>query len=351
MPIIAIDAMGGDYAPEAIVRAILLAVKRGVSAAFILVGDAAAINLHLPKNYDRNKILIVHADDKIGMDEEVKRSTLKRSSSSMYIAIQLVKDGEADAVVSCGNTAAYVALARYILKMIKGMRRPALAAIIPGGKIFLDVGANVDSFPDHLAAWAIAGSIYAREALQKENPLVSLLSIGSEPTKGDKLTKATRAALSEMSNAGKLNFSSVNLESDQLFSSLNKTDVILADGFSGNTTLKAIEGVSEKLRSTVRQLLKNPLIWPLAVPALPLLLILYAYISKTFDYTEYNGAPILGVNGICIKGHGRSDDKAVCNAIGAAIRAVEANFIELLESSFQTMSSDTVEAADPREEA
>lgn len=337
---IAVDAMGGDRAPDVVVEAIVQALKKLPSMiGFYLVGDEAAIQRCLPRKYDTKRIEIVHTPDMINMDEKVGLSIRHRTSTSMYMAIQMVKDGKAKAVTSCGNTAAYVALAKLILGTIPGYDRPALAAFLPGGKMFLDVGASVDCTPQILRSWAIGASVFAKKVLGILNPIVALLSIGSELGKGNKLVKETYPLLVEAVRNGCFSLLEMNVEPNKLLS--KNADIVLADGFPGNIALKALEAAMDALRGFAKTFFrKRPYFIPLAIlalPALPLLYVFYKCMKKQFGYEVYNGAPLIGVDGVCIKGHGRSNVKAYLSAIMATVKAVENDMVRAIKEGVKDL--------------
>jgi glycerol-3-phosphate acyltransferase PlsX len=243
----------------------------------------------------------------------------------------MVKSGEADAVLSMGNTAAAMAVATLRLGRIPGIVRPAIATVLPskrGRTILLDGGATADCSVENLVQFAIMGSIYAEKVvLQKPRPRVGLLSIGEESTKGNELTKATYPALQELSN---LNFIG-NVEGRDLFT--GEVDVVVADGFVGNVALKVAEGIADFILGQFKELRKQKLL------IVPLMMIKPALsrMRQRFDYSQYGGAPLLGVNGVCIIGHGRSNANAVTNAIRAAKEAVDHDIINCIKTSLPSI--------------
>lgn len=322
---IAVDAMGGDYAPAEIVKgAVGAAALYGVDV--ILVGDENAIKAHLPKRVeDTEHIRIHHTPDAIRMDDCIT-SVRTKPNASVVVAAGMVRSGEADAMISVGNTAAAMAVASLRLGRIPGIERPAIATILPNKTsrtILLDAGATADCSVDNLMQFAVMGSIYAERVLKKPEPRVALLSIGEEAAKGNEVTKAAHVAFREAD----FNFIG-NVEGRDLFT--GAADVIVADGFVGNVALKVAEGLSEFLIGLLKEeLLRHKLL------RLPLLFLLPAIsrMKRRLDYSEYGGAPLLGVNGVCIVGHGRSNAKAVSNAIKAAKDAVESGIIDCIKTS------------------
>lgn len=321
---IAVDAMGGDHAPAEIVKgAVGAASLYGIEV--VLVGDEQAIGAHMPKRMsDGARVEVHHTPDCIRMEDCVN-SVRTKPKASVVVAAAMVKSGQADAMISVGNTAAAMAVASLKLGRIPGIQRPAIATILPcgyGNTILLDAGATADCTVEQLLQFSVMGSIYAEKVLKKPRPRVALLSIGEEPTKGNEVTKATHLALRDTD----LNFIG-NVEGRDLFS--GAADVIVADGFVGNVALKSAEGVEKLIFGLFGELRKQKLLllplWFLK-PALKKL-------RDRVDYAEYGGAPLLGVNGVCIVGHGSSDARAVSNAIRAAKEAVGHDIINCIKTS------------------
>jgi glycerol-3-phosphate acyltransferase PlsX len=247
----------------------------------------------------------------------------------VVVAAGLVKSGEANAMISLGNTAAAMAVATLKLGRIPGIIRPAIVAVLPGKEsntLMLDAGATADCTVEQLAQFALMGSIYAEKVMKKPSPRVAVLSIGEEPTKGNELTKATHAALSE----GALNFIG-NVEGRDLFT--GAADVIVTDGFVGNVALKTAEGLGEFIQSLLKEIGDRKLL------RIPLLFLLPSLkrMKRRFDYAEYGGAPLLGVNGVCIIGHGRSNAKAVSSAIRTAMESVDRDIINCIKTSLPSL--------------
>ena len=289
----------------------------------MLVGDEARIKAHLPAgSLASSAVSILHASEVIGMTEHVEAVRVKKDAS-VVVAAGLVKSGEVDAMVSLGNTAAAMAVATLKFGRISGIDRPALAALLPGKTgptILLDAGAVADCEPENLRDFAVMGSVYAEKVFGIGRPRVALLSIGEEKEKGNKLTHAAYELLEAIS----LNFVG-NIESRHLFS--NAADVIVADGFAGNVAIKTAEGLAEHINELVREdLLRHPLAVALLTPML-------MRIKKKLDYSEYGGAPLLGLDGVCVIGHGRSNAKAAANAVRAAKEAVDAGVVDSIRDS------------------
>lgn len=314
---IALDAMGGDFAPEAEVEG-GVAACREYGIELVLVGDEKRITEELKKHPAAGlPISILHSDQVVTMKDAPSMVIRRKRNSSIWKATELVQEGKASAVVSAGNTGACMAAAIFILNPLKGIDRPAIAAIFPTLKepmIMVDVGANVDCKPKHLFQFAVMGDVYARRIFGLQKPKVALLSNGEEDTKGNDLTKETFKLL----RASLPNFTG-NIEGKDIFK--GEVDVIVCDGFVGNVVLKISEGLSDAMFKLLRAEISQAsflqkLGYPLLKPS-------FARFKKRVDYSEYGGAPLLGVNGICMICHGRSTAKAIKNAIGRAKNLVE----------------------------
>ncbi|OQB21273.1 MAG: Phosphate acyltransferase [candidate division BRC1 bacterium ADurb.Bin183] len=327
---IAIDAAGGDYGPRGAVEGAMEAAKR-FDYELLLVGDPRYIN-HLMKarRFSSPKITVVPASEKVKMGEHAKDS-LKKKDSSMAVATRLVKEGKADAFVSAGNTGAAMASALFTWRPLPGVSRPAISAILPTLKhsvVLIDAGANVDCKPVNLLQFAVMGHCYAKYILGRAKPRIGLLSIGEEEIKGNELTLATYGLLQKTS----LNFRG-NAEGRDIVS--DKFDVIVCDGFIGNIVLKFGEGIATMiLRSIKGEISKNIISRFAAIGVKPA----FKNFRKRVDYAEYGGAPLLGLNGACIICHGKSDPRAMMNAIRLAGEIVNINLnkhiiqeMELLE--------------------
>ncbi len=305
---VAVDAMGGDYAPLVVVKGAELAVKEDSSIEVLLVGREEEIKRYLGKG---KRIEIIPAREIIEMEEPPALSVRKKSDSSINRGIKLLKDGGAEVFLSAGNTGAVVTSATLFLKTIPGVERPGIAIIFPtvrGFCLLIDAGANIDPKPEHLLDYGIMGAAYAELILDKENPTVGLLNIGEEETKGPEFLRETLRLLKD----SQLNFTG-NIEGRDIF--LGKCDVIVADGFVGNVALKVSESVAIAggylLKKHIKTGLLSKLGGLLLKPSLNRL-------RKELDYTEYGGAPLLGVNGNVIICHGSSSAKAIKNAIKVA---------------------------------
>lgn len=318
---IAVDAMGGDHAPEEIVKGALSGALAFPGIEVILVGQIDRIEEFLPKSNRPGNLSIKAATESVEMDEHPAQAIRKKKDSSIVVATRMVKDGEADAVVSAGSTGAQMAAALLGLGRIKGIDRPAIATVLPtleGGKLVLDVGANPDAKPEHLVQYAMMGSIYAERILGIKNPKVGLLNIGTEESKGNELVQATYPKLKQVP----LNFMG-NIEGRDI--PYGQADVVVCEGFVGNVMLKTTEGLAGALFQLIKEKITATPIRKLGALAIKSGL---KEIGKMMDYAEYGGAPLLGVNGISIICHGSSKEKAILNAIRVAKECVESRFIE-----------------------
>lgn len=316
---IAVDAMGGDHAPGEIVRGAVEAARERI-ADIILVGDQRLLEpelnpLHPPANID-----IVHTEQVVAMDEQPALALRRKRDASIMVATRLVKEGRAAAVVSAGSTGAQMAAALLVLGRSGKIQRPAIATLIPtlkGPKLLLDAGANVDCRPEHLLEFAMMGNVYAARVMGIREPRVGLLNIGTEACKGNEQTLGAFNLL----KAANLNFIG-NIEGRDIFT--GDTDVIVCDGFVGNVLLKFGEGMAQALftmiAGEVKKTLRAKIGAALVLPALRAL-------KKQVDYTEYGGAPLLGVQGVSIICHGSSNARAIKNAIKVAVRCVEEGLV------------------------
>jgi glycerol-3-phosphate acyltransferase PlsX len=309
---IAVDAMGGDLAPQAILEgAWRAATERGHR--LLLVGDRPDLERRLARLGDHGgRIETVHAEEAVEMDDPFDAAIRRKPRSSLTLCAELVRDCEARAMVTAGNTGAAWYAAKRLIGTIHGVDRPALAAVVPshsGRTVILDVGANPDAKPEHLRQFAVMGHFYAQEVLKTTTPRVGLISIGEEVGKG---TSWTREVSRVLEGTG-LHFIG-NVEGDDLFS--GRADVILCDGFVGNVVLKSAESLAELLASTMREELnrnwRSRFGFVVARPA-------FAAFRRRTDYTEYGAAPLLGLEGGCFIAHGRSNAKAIVSSIQRAI--------------------------------
>lgn len=334
---ISIDAMGGDYAPCEIVAGTLKAAEKlqGLKKLF-LVGDETAIKVELAKYKGKVPacIEIVHASQVVEMGESPAVAIRRKKDSSIARAVELVKDGKADAIFSAGNTGAAVAAATLKLRTLKGVDRPAIATIMPTPKkpfVLLDAGANPDSTPEMIQQYAVMGSVYSREIMGVDNPTVGLLSIGEEAAKGNETTKKTFSLLKKTH----LNFVG-NVESRDLFG--GNVSVAVCDGFVGNVVLKTSEAVARMISNWLKTMFR----------ANPLRILGYFFARGVFkemrshaDPSSYGGAPLLGANGVVIIGHGSSNAFATFNAIRVAYDAIDHDVNHLIEAELKSIKTET----------
>ena len=311
-----VDAFGGDNAPAEIVKGCVLAVRDNLCE-ICLVGKENEVKNELQKyDYPKEKISVYNADEVIG-GCEVPTAAIRKKNSSMVVGLELLKNGEGDAFLTAGNTGAYLAAAFRFLGRIKGVKRPALTTFMPtkdGSCIVLDVGANADCKPEFLKQFAVMGSVYAENVLGIKNPSIGLINIGAEESKGNELTKAAYLLLKEEKN---INFIG-NIEARDVMS--GAADVVVCDGFTGNIVLKTTEGVAMTVYGMIKNVfMKN------AVTKLAAMLVKGGIkeFKKKMDYTEYGGAPLLGIDGVAIKAHGSSNAKAIYSAVKSAIKFYE----------------------------
>ncbi len=335
---IAIDAMGGDYAPSVVIEGTSIALKNHTDIEAVLVGHEEKIAPFMKKFGLENhpRVTVVHAEEVVEMGEPSIAALRSKKKSSITIAATLVAKGEADAVVSAGHTGAAVAATKVKIRTLPGIERPAIATIMPakGGKFILcDAGANTDCKPENLAQFAIMAEAYSRLTFGIKEPKIGLLSVGEEDAKGNELTKETFKLLSKMP----INFIG-NIEGNDMYS--KKADVVVCDGFVGNVVLKTSEGLANTLKGFIKDsFYKNVFRKILGALAKPV----FNDLKAVTDKHEYGGAPLLGLKKPCIIGHGSSTPKAVCNAIRVASEFVKANINEKIskkiEDSNITMNS------------
>lgn len=319
---IAIDAMGGDFGPEPIIDGLIAALKINKNFTAIAVGNESEIKALIPSQFEK-RIEIIHTEDVISMHDSAT-DALKRKESTIYKAIDLVKQGQADAVVSAGHSGASMSLATLRIGRIKGVTRPAIATLMPTSEnqntLVLDVGANVDCDAKNLFEFAIMGQAYAKDVLQLDDPIIGLLSNGEEESKGNEVTKEAYELISKIPNfAG-------NVEGTDIFK--GTVDVVVCDGFIGNILLKTAEGVADTIGQILKKNLKRSLI---SIAGAVLMRKVFKSLKVRVDYAEYGGAPLLGVKSPVIIAHGKSNPKAIKNAIFQAISAASSNLNEDIE--------------------
>ncbi len=324
---IAVDAMGGDFGPRPIVDGALTAARH-FDLGVTLVGPAALLRPEIERHRDRSadRVRLVDAAEVVSMSDAPSAALRRKPNASIRVAADLVAGGEASALFSAGHTGATVMAAHGAFGMLPGVDRPALAATIPTRRepaVLLDVGASVECRPQHLLQFAVMGAVYARVLFGLEQPRVGLLSIGEEATKGNELTREAHRLL----KGAPLTFIG-NVEARDVYSGL--ADVIVADGFTGNIALKISEGLVETMEALLGEELSSTV--TLRVGSLLTRRALRRF-KRRVDYSEYGGAPLLGIAGIAIVGHGRSSARAVRNAIAMAYRFAAQRFIERVEQN------------------
>lgn len=330
---IAVDAMGGDHAPRPEVEGSVLAARE-LGVRVLLVGQPNVIRAELAKHAAPNlPVDIVPASEVITMHDHPAQAFRRKKDSSVHVAARLVREAKADGLVSAGNTGAVMTVARFLLGTLESADRVALAAPFPNAKagvsVLLDVGANVDSKPEHLVQFAIMGEIYYRAIFGHRRPRVGLLSIGEEEIKGNELTREVYNLLKK----APVNFVG-NVEGGDLFS--GDVDVIVCDGFVGNIALKICEGLAlqifDLLRKSIKSSIASQVGFLFSRGALKGL-------KKAIDYAEYGGAPLLGVRGVCVIGHGRSNANAVKNALRVAAGLARARMNEKIEQELSVATA------------
>lgn len=332
--IIALDAMGGDYGPSVVVPAALQALANEPLLSLILVGDQDILKKELQthSNVNHSRLIIQHASQRVEMDEPPAHALRTKKDSSMRVAINLVKENKASACVSAGNTGALMATARFVLKTIPGIDRPAIISSFPTHKgtpmRMLDLGANVDSSAENLYQFAVMGSVLASAIDNIKNPSIYLLNIGAEDIKGNEQVKETARLLSESSL---LNYAGY-IEGDEIFT--GEANVVVCDGFVGNVSLKTMEGVASFIGRLIKEEFNRNLLTRLAgLFALPILKAL----KKRINPDRYNGATLVGLQGIVIKSHGSANQESYANAILEAIREVKHNVPTLISTEVEKL--------------
>lgn len=318
---IAIDAMGGDHAPGLIVQGALEAAALWPDTELLLVGDTSVIE-PLMKGKKPNNVVICHADEVIGPDDEPVKAVRRKKGASMVVAGQLVREKQADAMLSAGNTGALMATGLLIVGRMDGIERPALAPMMPTmddvGVLALDLGANMDARPEHLLQYAIMGSIYRAKVHGLDKPRVGLLNVGTEAKKGNEISKAAYELLEQ----APVHFIG-NVEARDVLS--RNCDVLVCDGFAGNIMLKAMEGAAGMIFSSLKEAFGHSIMTKLAAA---IMLPKLRTLKNKMDYKEHGGAPLLGLNGLVVKCHGSSDVVAVKNAVRQARIAIQGQLIE-----------------------
>lgn len=332
-PVIGVDAMGGDLAPGVVIQGAIEATRESAGAfEVVLIGDEALVREEAARLRLQSSLpSIIHASEKVEMGESAATSVRKKKDSSINIAARLEKDHQTDAMVSAGNTGAVVAAALFGLGRIESVQRPAIATVLPtpqGNVVILDVGATSDCKPYHLHQFAMMGSIYARLVLHVERPRVGLLNIGEEAEKGSELYYEAHQLLRQ----SPVHFVG-NVEGRDII--LGTADVVVCDGFVGNVLLKFAESVIPSVGNMIRDEIRSD---PLSMLAGLLLKPAFRRLKRRMDYAEVGGAPLLGVDGNCIIAHGRSNARAIKNAIRAAARCAEARVADFIREDLQRLA-------------
>ncbi|WP_372827663.1 phosphate acyltransferase PlsX [Polaromonas sp.] len=328
---IAVDAMGGDFGPSVTVPASLAFLDGHPEAEVVLVGQPAVLAAHpqFPRIQSHPRCQVLAATEVVTMDDPIEVALRRKKDSSMRVAITQVKDGEAQAAVSAGNTGALMAIARYVLKTLDGIDRPAIATQLPnaagGATTVLDLGANIDCTEDHLFQFAVMGSALVSAIADKPNPTVGLLNIGEEAIKGSEVIKKAGDLLRSAAKSGDLNFHG-NVEGNDIFKGV--VDIVVCDGFVGNVALKASEGLASMIGGFIRaEFSKNVFTKIAAIVAYP---VLTAFKNRV-DHRRYNGAALLGLRGLVFKSHGSADAFAFERALNRAYDAARNNLLDRVQ--------------------
>ncbi len=321
--LVAVDAMGGDHGCETVVQGAIEYLKEYEGGSIALVGKERLLKKALKKNRMENsdRIFVINALEEVSMRDQFLTYWRKRERTSIKKGLDLLKQGRADALVSTGNTGAVMAISKEILGTLKNIDRPALSVMVPtlkGHSLLIDVGANVDSKPKNLVQFALMGKVYLENVIGVKKPRIALMSIGKEDIKGNELTKNTFSILKKLD----INFIG-NIEGKDIH--LGEADLIVTDGFTGNVTLKVSEGFVDLITTLLKEEIRLSLLSKIGVFFLKSSL---KKIKKKLDYSEYGGALLLGVNGVVIIGHGRSNIKAIKNAIEQSRKFVEKKVVE-----------------------
>jgi glycerol-3-phosphate acyltransferase PlsX len=326
---LAVDAMGGDHGPKVTIPASIKALSKYDQLHIILVGDQSTIEAELQKNkYSNSRLSVYHASEVVEMDESPQSALKNKKDSSMRVAINLIKEEKAQACVSAGNTGALMATARYVLKMLPGIDRPAIASSLPSQKgttYMLDLGANTDCTAEHLLQFAVMGAMLVSSVTGNPKPSVGLLNIGSEDIKGNEIVKEA----GELLRRSHLNFYG-NVEGNDIFK--GTTDVVVCDGFVGNVALKTAEGIAQLMgRFLTQEFKRNWITKLMAFISLPVL----NRFKKRLDPRRYNGASFLGLKGIVVKSHGGADSYSFFYAIQTAIDESKNNVLENIQKQLE----------------
>jgi len=330
---IALDAMGGDFGPAPIIDGLILALKKDKYFTAVAVGKKDELNSLIPSKFN-SRVEILDCNDVISMHDSAT-DALKRKESTIYKAIELVKTGVTDAVVSAGHSGASMSLATLRVGRIKGVTRPAIATLMPTSEnqntLVLDVGANVDCDAKNLFEFAVMGQVYAEDVLKIDEPLTGLLSNGEEETKGNEVSKEAYGLIAKLPRfIG-------NVEGTDIFN--GSVDVVVCDGFVGNIMLKTAEGVADTISQIIKKNLRRSLI---SITGAVLMRKVFKKLKLRVDYAEYGGAPLLGVKAPVIIAHGKSNAKAIQNAIFQAISAANSNMNQNIEDKLNQYKEEVI---------
>ncbi|MCA3238608.1 MAG: phosphate acyltransferase PlsX [Curvibacter sp.] len=322
---IAVDCMGGDHGPRVTLAACRSFLENHPEARLLLVGPAEPLS-----GFAHDRARVVAASEVVGMDDPIEMALRRKKDSSMRVAIEQVKGGEAQAAVSAGNTGALMAIARYVLKTVEGIDRPAIATQLPnasgGATTVLDLGANVDCTAEHLLQFAVMGSALVSVLRDEANPTVGLLNIGEEVIKGNEVIKKASELLRSAANSGDLNFYG-NVEGNDIFK--GTTDIVVCDGFVGNVALKTSEGLASMIGGFLKEEFSRNIFTKIsAICALPVLLAF----KRRVDHRRYNGAALLGLRGLVFKSHGSADELAFEQALNRAYDAARNQLLERVQA-------------------
>lgn len=335
--VISIDAMGGDHAPKVVIDGLALAAKNNSDAKFLIFGDEAKIRSILDNYPDLNAVSEVRNSPEVVSNDDKPSQIIRNRNTSMFMAIDAVRKGEAQAVISAGNTGALMALSKLTLKTIQKIHRPAIVSIMPhkdGKYVMLDLGANTECDAINLAEFALMGEIVAKHALELKKPRVALLNIGAEEMKGKEEIRQAAAIIKN----SHLDMDFIGyIEPHEI--PMGKADVIVADGFTGNIALKSIEGTAKLLITLIKRAFKKSWLAKLAVPFIigPVL-----SIKKTMDPRLYNGAMFVGLNGLSVKSHGGTDALGYSVAVDNAIKLVRQNFVSVIKTELEKIELDDI---------
>ena len=336
---ISVDAMGGDHSPRIVVEGLAIAAKKNPDARFLVFGDFEQVSAEFKKFPQLKKVCEIRHTSELVHNEDKPSQVIRNKNTSMYQAIEAVKKGEAQAVVSAGNTGALMAISKMLLKTIQKIHRPAIVSIMPhryGKYVMLDLGANSECTAVNLAEFAVMGNILAKHALNIEKPRVALLNIGSEEMKGREEIRHASQMLKEAATDLNIDFTGYIEPHDIPF---GKADVIVADGFTGNVALKSIEGTAKFAASMLKDAIKKS---PVSWVGLPFLFFAVKRIKKIMNPKLYNGAMFVGLNGLSVKSHGGADGFSCSVAINNALLLCRQNFVSTIKEELEDIDLEEI---------